>query len=177
MPVPPPLPPAREWLVDGFNVLHTSFFPDGGRHEWWTARHRDRLLERIAAFAPLCAKAVGATGLTTGAKSPPEPTADDLAPSQLCRVWVVFDGERDAAEEAGGTDLRVIFASSADDWIVKRVREAAIPAQIGVVTGDRQVAGRARHRGAHIVTPSDFLAHCNSTIFPPSDLTRTPLSK
>jgi hypothetical protein len=42
---------------------------------------------------------------------------------------------------------------------VARLREAG-PERVPVVTADRQLAGRARHRGAEVVSPLRFLARC-----------------
>jgi uncharacterized protein YaiI (UPF0178 family) len=54
----------------------------------------------------------------------------------------------------------VVFAPSADDWILRELREASDPTAIVVVTADRQVADRARHRGARVVSPRAFLERC-----------------
>ncbi len=73
-------------------------------------------------------------------------------------VEVVFDGPEPALPREGA---RAVFAPSADDWILARVVEAPSgTAPPTVVTGDRRLAARARHRGARIVTPADFLALC-----------------
>jgi hypothetical protein len=77
-------------------------------------------------------------------------------------VWIVFDGPDDSGAEAELPGPRCVFAASADDWLVDRVRRSEDPAAIAVVTADRQVAGRARGRGARIVSPKDFLARCAS---------------
>jgi predicted RNA-binding protein with PIN domain len=79
------------------------------------------------------------------------------------RVWIVFDGPRPSPppdDAAARERVQVVFAASADDWIVKRVRSSEAPERLAVVTGDRQVAGRARHRGARIETPREFIAKC-----------------
>ena len=83
-------------------------------------------------------------------------------------VWLVFDGPRAGEPEASavGDDarsasrVRQVFAPSADAWLVARVKAAAEPAAIAVVTADRQVAGRVRHRGASVVAPREFLSRC-----------------
>ena len=41
---------ACEWLVDGYNVLHSGLLQDHERRLWWTESHRLRLLARIAGF-------------------------------------------------------------------------------------------------------------------------------
>jgi predicted RNA-binding protein with PIN domain len=126
------LPRVDEWLLDGFNILHACFFGRDQREGWWAQPHRERLLDRIAHFE----------GEGT--------------------LWVVFDGSRlpesdDAFEEQ---QIRVVFAPSADDWIVRRVRQSPRPGAIGVVTADRKVADRSRHRGACVLHPAEFLRHC-----------------
>ncbi|MBW2275430.1 MAG: NYN domain-containing protein [Deltaproteobacteria bacterium] len=127
-------PETREWLIDGFNVLHASLFSDGDRSEWWTAPRRERLVGLARHFS--------------------DPAA---------RIWIVFDGPRPSApdDDADAQErVQVVFADSADDWIVKRVRSSEEPGRLAVVTGDRQVADRARHRGARVAAPRDFIARC-----------------
>lgn len=75
-------------------------------------------------------------------------------------VWIVFDGPDDSAAPADPGGPHCVFADSADDWLVDRVRRAEDPTEIAVVTADRQVAGRARGKGARVVSPKDFLARC-----------------
>jgi hypothetical protein len=100
------------------------------RSQWWTGERRRELLERASGF-------------------------DGDA-----EVWIVFDGPDDPRAEDEPRGPHCVFAASADDWLVDRVRRAEDPSVIAVVTADRQVAGRARGRGARIVTPKDFLARC-----------------
>jgi rRNA-processing protein FCF1 len=40
------------------------------------------------------------------------------------------------------------------------VRSAQDPARIAVVTADKQLADRARHRGARVYSPRAFLDRC-----------------
>jgi hypothetical protein len=124
------------WLLDGFNVLHAGPLGGRDRSEWWTATHRDELLAIAARF-------------------------DD----REAEVWVVFDGPRPTTLEPGPDTPgpREVFAPSADDWLLDRVRQADDPAAIAVVTADRSVAARARHRGAHVFAPRDFLERCAET--------------
>jgi predicted RNA-binding protein with PIN domain len=125
----------RLWLVDGYNVLHAVLLGAGGREgAWWSEPARAGLLAR--------------------AERLDDPGAE---------VWVVFDGPRPEAAPAAlapGARVRRVFAASADEWLVARVRESPQPAQIAVVTADRSVADRARHRGARVVAPAAFLARC-----------------
>jgi len=125
---------ASIWLVDGFNLLHTGILRGRDRAEWWTAPRREQLIERVTRFDELGAE-----------------------------IWVVFDGP-DAREGEAEDESRVrrIFAPSADDWLVARVKASTDPARLAVVTADRKVADRARHGGAQIVSPRDFLRRCAS---------------
>jgi len=120
--------------------------PREDRGRWWTRQHRDRLTQRAARL---------------------EASARE--------IWVAFDGEDEgertpdpsesnpaAPPERGAetTRVRIFFARSADAWILERVRQAAHPHEVVVVTADRKVADKARHRGAQIVSPRAFLDHC-----------------
>jgi predicted RNA-binding protein with PIN domain len=128
--------PMREerWLVDGFNVLHAGVLRGNDRRGWWREEMRARLLARVASF---------------------EDSAAEL--------WVVFDGPGPGGEaERESLRPRVVFAPSADEWLLAAVRDAPDPASVVVVTADRQLADRARHRGAQIVSPRAFLARCPS---------------
>jgi predicted RNA-binding protein with PIN domain len=127
-----PAPPARLWLVDGFNVLHAGVLVGRDRAEWWNEARREQLLAIVKRF---------------------EPEREDA------EVWVVFDGPSAAEELAReGSRVRVAFARSADEWLVKRVRAAG--GSVCVVTSDRQLADRARRRGAEVLSPRRFLARC-----------------
>jgi len=119
------------WLVDGFNVLCAGVLRGRERSAFWSEPNRQKLLERVACF-------------------------DD----PQARIIVVFDGEAPASEpRAGGPES--VFASSADEWIVARLREPRSE-RVAVVTADRQLAGRVRHRGAEVVPPLRILARCGS---------------
>jgi predicted RNA-binding protein with PIN domain len=117
------------WLVDGFNVLCAGVLRGRERSSFWSEASRRKLLERVARFE-----------------------------DRDARVIVVFDGAGPAAEPRAG-EPESVFASSADEWIVARLREPGA-GRVAVVTADRQLAGRARHRGAEIVSPLRFLARC-----------------
>jgi hypothetical protein len=73
-------------------------------------------------------------------------------------VVVVFDGPHPT--EPGRPPLQVVFAPSADDWLLARVREAADPGRLRVVTADRRLAARAQARGARVIAPAEFLGLC-----------------
>ena len=102
------------WLVDGFNVLHAGILEGKERGEWWRESSRARLLELAGAFD--------------------DPEAE---------VWVVFDGPRPRPESPAGSRLRVVFAPSADEWLLSQLSSAPDASRFGVVTGDRR-ASRVR---------------------------------
>jgi hypothetical protein len=127
----PALPVVELWLVDGFNTLHAVLLGGEPREQWWRAEQRQRLIDRAAAFRDVDA-----------------------------RIRIAFDGSRPADDVRADERVAVVFAPSADDWLVEQVRAAPHPERIAVVTGDRRVSGRCRHAGASVVTPAAFLAHC-----------------
>ena len=101
------------------------------REGWWTSPYRDELLGRAEGF---------------------EESATE--------IWVVFDGAQ--PRQSGGTGrVRSVFAPSADEWLIARIRERD-PAQVALVTADRQLAARARQRGVEVVAPAAFLARCRA---------------
>ncbi len=133
------LPVVDVWLVDGFNTLHAVVLGGENRDRFWDRANRERLIERL--------------GHGVASDTP---------------IVLVFDGSRpvegDEARPAPG--LEVVFAPSADDWIVKRARRAGgtePPECVGVVSNDRKVAGRCRHAGAAVVGPAAFMAHLRSS--------------
>ena len=126
------------WLVDGFNVLCAGVLRGRERSAFWREESRRRLLERVSRFE-----------------------------DRSARVIVVFDGEGPAGEARAG-EPETVFASSADEWIVARLREPG-PERVAVVTADRQLAGRARHRGAEVIPPLRFLARCGAAPEPDPD--------
>jgi len=126
--------PARLWLVDGFNVLHAAVLKGRDRRGWWRGPARARVLAL-------------AGGL---------PDAD-------AEIVVVFDGDDPDEEPDLPPRVRQVFAPSADDWLVRRVKAAAAELPVLVVTADRALAARARHHGAEIVSPRSFAARCRGS--------------
>jgi hypothetical protein len=128
----------RVWLVDGYNVLNVGLLGertrDGlarSREGWWTAPFRNELIGRVEAFD------------------------EDAA-----EIWVVFDGT--TPPDPGGIGrVRSVFAPSADEWLLARIRERD-PAQVALVTADRRLAARARDHGVEVVAPAAFLARCRA---------------
>jgi predicted RNA-binding protein with PIN domain len=121
------------WLVDGFNVLHAGVLRGRERGQWWREAGRAQLLELARSFD--------------------DPEAE---------VWIVFDGPREAPSTPATPRLRVVFAPSADEWLLRHLRSAPDPSQLGVVTGDRRLAIRSRRRGAHVIMPREFLDRCRT---------------
>lgn len=128
-----PPPPPHRWLIDGYNVLHVGVLQGQARAAWWGSVGRSRLLERLEHFD--------------------EPGTE---------LWVVFDGPRPTPQAASGDGPRVVFAPSADDWLLAQVRAAEDPAGLVVVTADRRLADRLRHRGARVVPPAELLRRCGT---------------
>jgi hypothetical protein len=121
----------RLWLVDGFNVLHAAVLKGRDRREWWRGPARARVLDLAGGF----------------------PDAD-------VEIWVVFDGEDPDEEAELPPRVRQVFAPSADDWLVRRVKQTPRGAPVSVVTADRELAARARHHGAEVVSPRAFAERC-----------------
>jgi hypothetical protein len=126
----PPTPSL--WLVDGFNVLHAGVLKGRDRAQWWTEPRREELVSLAERF-------------------------DDAE----AQIWIVFDGSgSEPPGEATASRVRRIFAPSADEWLLATVRASPAPGCLAVVTADRAVASRARHRGAQVVSPRAFLQRC-----------------
>ncbi|MFK7894781.1 MAG: NYN domain-containing protein [Myxococcota bacterium] len=143
-------------LVDGFNVLHAVLLGNERKGGWWKRDARERLLRRVRSW----------------------PGLNDS-------LWVAFDGSlptwsvwaepvaipQDCAPTSPAVRPLVhsVFVESADDWIVRRARRSEAPGRLLVVTGDRQVAGRARSAGAEISSPWSFISRCPSDTSDSSD--------
>jgi predicted RNA-binding protein with PIN domain len=115
------------WIVDGMNVIGSR--PDG----WWKDRH---------------GAMVNLVGLL-----------DRWAATQRCAVTVVF--ERPPAPPIVSDTVEVTCAphaapNSADDEIVRLVREHADPRELTVVTSDSTLADRVRGAGAAVESAGAF---------------------
>ena len=126
---------ADEWLVDAFNVLQVAGLC---REEssWWKAQSRRLLIQ----------EAEGLSG--SGSK-----------------LTLVFDGPHpvEADQAFPKPDLEVVFAPSADDWILAALKERVDPDRVTVVTADRRLAGKCRGRGARLETPAAFISRCRGS--------------
>ncbi len=135
--------------MDGYNVLRVSLSPqdpgaeqDPGR--WWSEERR--------------------AALTTIASRLPYP--DD-------EIILVFDARHLSEAQAepllrppaeGARPLvHHVYAPSADEWIVAAVKERSRLGRTVVVTADRPLADRARHRGAQVIATDHFVALCGGS--------------
>jgi len=79
-------------------------------------------------------------------------------------LLVVFDGDYGRLAKGprrssrAGIDVEWAVGESADALLLRRVRGAARPREIEVVTSDRAVAREAASHGARVVRSADFLA-------------------
>jgi hypothetical protein len=124
-------PTPSRWLVDGFNVLHAGVLRGRDRAQWWTEPRREQLVALAERF-------------------------DDAE----AEIWIVFDGSGTEDNQVPASRVRRFFAPSADEWLLAQVRASEAPGCLAVVTADRAVAGRARHRGAQVISPRTFLSRC-----------------
>jgi predicted RNA-binding protein with PIN domain len=132
------------WLVDGYNVLRVSLAPDDDPR-WWSAERRSLLITLA--------------GRLSNANS------HESSQREIC---LVFDGRHLPAAEEGepiaDDGLRVVFAPSADDWIVETLKRRRDEFdEIRVVTADRALANRARSRGAEVVPTNHFIDLCEQS--------------
>ena len=127
------------WIVDGYNVLRVSLSPSA-EASWWTEERRTALTA-IASRLPYPDDEIilvfDARHLSEPITSVPEPLDDSPRPL-----------------------VRHVFAPSADEWIVSRLKHWDNTREPVVVTADRPLRDRARHRGAEIVATDAFLALC-----------------
>jgi YacP-like NYN domain len=121
----------RVWLVDGYNVLNVGLLAGRSREGWWTGPFRNELLGRVQGFE-----------------------------EEAAEIWVVFDGTTPPGSGGAGR-VRCVFAPSADEWLLGRMRERD-PEEVALVTADRRLAARARDRGVEVVAPAAFLARCRA---------------
>ncbi len=121
------------WLIDGMNVIGTR--PDA----WWKDRHA-----AMVRLVDLLERWVAASG-------------ED--------VTVVF--ERPPSPPISSPVIEVAHAprprpDSADDEIVRRLREDPDPARVRVVTSDRWLADRVRATGATVEPVDSFRSRIES---------------
>ncbi len=89
---------------------------------------------------------------------------DDLAAAAGGDIAVVFDGRERGLQ---AVRVHVAFAEHADDAIADRAGPGVV-----VVTSDRELAGRARERGAEVVGARSLLERLDPEHRPPGDARR-----
>lgn len=125
-------------IIDGFNVLHAVVLIGRDRAGWWQPAAQRRLVERV-----------------------------EQLPLSYPTIWIVFDrrpstGEvpRDEIPEdvtSNDSRLRIVYAPSADDWIVQEVERLTPQHSITVVTADRPLRDRVRRVGGSVLSPAAVL--------------------
>jgi predicted RNA-binding protein with PIN domain len=121
------------WLIDGMNVIGTR--PDA----WWKDRHGAmvRLVDLLERWV-----ATSGGDVTVVFEQPPSPPITST-------VIEVAHAPRPRAD-------------SADDEIVRRLREDPEPGEVRVVTSDRWLADRVRVAGATVEPAQSFRTRLES---------------
>jgi len=124
-------------IIDGFNVLHAGVLVGRERAGWWQEPAQRRLVARVEQFT-----------------NPSYP-----------EIWVIFDRRSDRSSQrtdvtSQDARIRVVYAPSADDWIVEQVEALSGQRPVTVVTSDRLLRNRVHQAGGELLSPSRFLAAC-----------------
>ena len=159
------------WLVDAYNVLRVSLAPvspatgpgaapeGSAEPQWWSEARREHLASLAARLADPNAEiclVFDARHLLQAHESP-QPHSPRAQESEA---------DEQLAHEADGKRIRIVFAPSADEWIVATMKEIQkkeiqkTKRETRVVTADRVLANRVRSRGATIVPTDEFVALC-----------------
>ncbi len=154
------------WLVDAYNVLRVSLAPvspaagpgaapeGSAEPQWWSEARREHLASLAARLADPNAEiclVFDARHLLEAHESPQahSPQAQES------------EADEQLAHETDGKRIRIVFAPSADEWIVATVKEIQkTKRETRVVTADRVLANRVRCRGATIVPTDEFVELC-----------------
>mgnify|MGYP003396008136 CR=1 FL=1 len=120
-------------IIDGFNVLHAAVLVGRDRAGWWQPAAQRRLVERV----------------------------EQLHLSYPA-VWIVFDrrpSTSEVPEDVTSTDsrIRIVYAPSADDWIVQEAERLTPQHSVIVVTADRPLRERVRRVKGIVLSPSAVL--------------------
>ena len=117
-------------LVDGFNLLHAAVLKGRERGLWWDVSHQRQVRELVGRY--------------------PGPG----------ECWTVFDAKGEHSHRLPEAERhQLVYAPSADDWIVEFCRTAPA-ASVIVVSADRSLQDRARNHGARRVSPWAFAEEC-----------------
>lgn len=116
-------------IIDGFNVLHAAVLVGRDRARWWQPAAQRRLVERVEQL-------------------------NHSYPS----MWIVFDrrpSTNEVLENVASNDsrIRIVYAPSADDWIVQEVERLTPQHLVTVVTADRPLRERVRQVGGTLLSP------------------------
>lgn len=124
--------PAPLYLVDGFNFLHAVVLRGRDRGGWWRPEMQRSAVEWVASL-PVAASA---------------------------DVWVIFDRRGSGSSDEGLGLLRsaveIRHAPDADEYILALCEELRGRRPVVVVSADRSLVDRAKHRGARGLSPWDF---------------------
>ena len=75
------------------------------------------------------------------------------------KATLFFDGPPgDRPVSLGSLTVRAASGESADEAILREIRRSRAPAELIVVTADRELSGRARAAGAKVTPPAEFFA-------------------
>jgi predicted RNA-binding protein with PIN domain len=116
-------------IIDGFNVLHAAVLIGRDRAGWWQPAAQRRLVERV-----------------------------EQLPLSYPTIWIVFDRRPSTSEvpedvTSNDSRMRIVYAPSADDWIVHEVERLVPQHAITVVTADRPLRERVRRVGGSLLSP------------------------
>lgn len=123
------------YLIDGFNFLHAVVLKGKDRSGWWSPPQQRRVIDWVLASR-----------------------AGELP----LEAWIVFDrrggapGDSSVTEPPEGGGVRIFHAPDADEFIVARAAELAGSREVIVVSADRSLLDRAKHRGAQGLSPWGF---------------------
>ena len=141
------------WLLDGYNVLHAALLPGEIRSQtpWWNEEGRQRLIRRVFFFDALRDARTDTRRDDIRGVSGHEDahTLEDATTQSSPIIWIVFDGDRPIPESEDQHPLvRVLFAPSADDYLVSRSRRAD-PITYGDGNCQRTVGPLSFHDRSH----------------------------
>jgi YacP-like NYN domain-containing protein len=131
------------YLVDGFNFLHAVLLVGSARPHWWRLENQQRVVDWCMAAGVV---------------------------REGVDLWIVFD-QREGREQSGsgggalvgGAGVQIHHAPDADDYIVARCGELCSERDVVVVSADRSLVDRAKHRGARASSPWAFARDASSS--------------
>ena len=114
------------YLIDGYNLLYA--LTDIPVGSW--AQKRETLLRKIA----------------------------DQRPHGKNRITIIFDSREGLGDRARQDTMDIVYTAgeTADDWIIKKVRQIQNPRVVVVVTNDQGLRRMVRGTGAKWVSTAEF---------------------